>query len=270
MAGGVGVDLVALVGSEVRRGLQDAGTEPHDGRVRRCGIRHVQVEVHLLGRSVGPIGRHVTGRELHPEEPLPGAVDDAVELVVAEHVSVQHARPEGALGREVRGVEDDDVAHQLHVRTLPEGSFGHRGWAPDRAAGAQGDGSDVAAARYVGAMPIARYPGFVIDCPDPGALAAFYGGLLDWGVETREGWAEIRPPDGSDCISFQQVSEYAAPRWPSQSVPQQMHLDLMVEDLDAGEAAVLDRGATKSDHQPGTTFRVFLDPAGHPFCLCAA
>jgi Glyoxalase-like domain len=38
--------------------------------------------------------------------------------------------------------------------------------------------------------------------------------------------------------------------------------------LDAAEAAVLDLGATKPSHQPGTTFRVFLDPAGHPFCLC--
>ena len=49
-----------------------------------------------------------------------------------------------------------------------------------------------------------------------------------------------------------------------------MHLDVMVEDLDAGEAAVLELGATRHDHQPGTTFRVFLDPAGHPFCLCVS
>ena len=26
-------------------------------------------------------------------------------------------------------------------------------------------------------------------------------------------------------------------------------------------------GATKAEHQPSTSFRVFLDPAGHPFCL---
>ena len=47
-----------------------------------------------------------------------------------------------------------------------------------------------------------------------------------------------------------------------------MHLDLILDDLDVGEAAVLDLGATKHDHQPGTSFRVFRDPAGHPFCLC--
>jgi hypothetical protein len=47
-----------------------------------------------------------------------------------------------------------------------------------------------------------------------------------------------------------------------------MHLDLVVADLDEGEAAVLARGATLAEVQPDTTFRVFLDPAGHPFCLC--
>ena len=82
-------------------------------------------------------------------------------------------------------------------------------------------------------------------------------------------WADVRSPDGQ-CISFQQVDDYVAPVWPGQQVPQQMHLDLMVDDLDTGEAAVLGLGATKHEFQPGTTFRVFLDPAGHPFCLCVS
>jgi hypothetical protein len=30
---------------------------------------------------------------------------------------------------------------------------------------------------------------------------------------------------------------------------------------------VLALGARKVDVQPGTTFRVYLDPAGHPLCL---
>ena len=42
-----------------------------------------------------------------------------------------------------------------------------------------------------------------------------------------------------------------------------MHLDVIVDDLDAAEVAVLDLGATKHPHQPGTSFRVFLDPARH-------
>ena len=116
-------------------------------------------------------------------------------------------------------------------------------------------------------MAIARYPGFVIDCPDPHALAAFYAAMLDWKAELSPGWADIRGEEGQ-CISFQQVEDYTAPDWPAQEIPQQMHIDVIVDDLDTGEAAVLDLGATKHKHQPGTSFRVFLDPAGHPFCLC--
>lgn len=116
-------------------------------------------------------------------------------------------------------------------------------------------------------MAIARFPGLVIDCPDPGALATFYGALLDWKVEVSPEWAEIRS-DYGHAISFQPVDPYTPPVWPGQGVPQQMHLDVIVDDLDAAEQAVLEVGATKHEHQPGTTFRVFLDPAGHPFCLC--
>ena len=116
-------------------------------------------------------------------------------------------------------------------------------------------------------MAIARFPSFVIDCPDPAALAAFYGTMLDWKVELSPGWAEVRA-DYGQCICFQQVQDYAAPLWPTQQVPQQMHIDVVVDDLDAAEQEVLALGATKPDHQPGTSFRVFLDPAGHPFCLC--
>lgn len=116
-------------------------------------------------------------------------------------------------------------------------------------------------------MAIARFLGFVLDCPDSAALATFYGTVLDWKVELSPGWAQIRAEDGQG-ISFQQVEAYAPPQWPDQKVPQQMHLDVHVDDLDAAEAAVLHLGATKHEHQPGTSFRVFLDPAGHPFCLC--
>jgi hypothetical protein len=116
-------------------------------------------------------------------------------------------------------------------------------------------------------MAIARYPAFVIDCPDAAALATFYGTLLDWKVDTSDGWADIRADNGN-CISFQHVDDFRPPDWPAQEHPQQMHLDVIVDDLDEGEKGVLGLGATKHAYQPGTTFRVFLDPAGHPFCLC--
>jgi len=134
-------------------------------------------------------------------------------------------------------------------------------------------------------MAIARFPVVVLDCPDPKALAEFYGALLGWEVqpggsdggdgdnadgddgEDDGSWWSIRA-DYGDSMAFQAVRGYRAPEWPGQEHPQQMHIDVVVDDLDAAEAAVLDLGATKHAQQPGTTFRVFLDPAGHPFCLC--
>ena len=121
--------------------------------------------------------------------------------------------------------------------------------------------------RTLPGMAIARYPSIVIDCPDPGALAAFYATMLDWKTEVQADWVDIRA-DYGQCISFQKVEGYTAPKWPGQEHPQQMHLDVVVEDLDAAEAEVIALGATKHEHQPGTTFRLLLDPAGHPFCLC--
>ncbi|HWS37468.1 MAG TPA: VOC family protein [Actinoplanes sp.] len=118
-------------------------------------------------------------------------------------------------------------------------------------------------------MAIARYPTIVLDCPDPAVLARFYGEMLDGTVETSEGWADVRAEYGQ-CLSFQQVADYRKPEWPGREHPQQMHLDVIVDDLDTAETAVLALGATKHQHQPGTTFRVFLDPAGHPFCLCVS
>jgi hypothetical protein len=69
-------------------------------------------------------------------------------------------------------------------------------------------------------------------------------------------------------VMFQQISDYSAPQWPDPQHPQQAHLDIAVDDLDAGEARALELGAARL---PGgaETFRVFADPAGHPFCLTA-
>ncbi|GMA40319.1 VOC family protein [Mobilicoccus caccae] len=116
-------------------------------------------------------------------------------------------------------------------------------------------------------MAIARNPVVMLDCPDPQVLAEFYAALLGWEVHPGEEWWSISGDHGAS-ICFQKVAGYTPPRWPGQDAPQQMHIDVDVDDLDVAEAAVIDLGATKHEHQPGTTFRVFLDPAGHPFCLC--
>lgn len=116
-------------------------------------------------------------------------------------------------------------------------------------------------------MAIAHSPYFVLDCPEPMVLAEFYAGLLDWKAEQNDsGWAKVS--NGDQAFFFQQVDDFRAPDWPGQDVPQQMHIDVDVADLDEAEQAVVALGATKHPHQPGEKFRVFLDPAGHPFCLC--
>src|SRR6187431_1390043 len=101
-------------------------------------------------------------------------------------------------------------------------------------------------------MPIARFPSIVIDCPDAHTLGAFYGALLDWKVTTSPNWAEVQA-DYGQSFSFQQVEGYTPPVWPGQDVPQQMHMDVIVDDLDAAEAEVLALGATKHELQPGTS-----------------
>ena len=119
-------------------------------------------------------------------------------------------------------------------------------------------------------MAIARFPVVVLDCPDPKTLAEFYGALLDWKVEPNDERSWSVRADYGDSLGFQQVDDFTPPRWPGQDLPQQMHIDVVVDDLDAAEAAVVGLGATRHEHQPGTTFRVFLDPAGHPLCLCTS
>ncbi|HVB19494.1 MAG TPA: VOC family protein [Acidimicrobiales bacterium] len=118
-----------------------------------------------------------------------------------------------------------------------------------------------------------RYSLVALDCPDPLALAAFYSELTGLEVEplgdlSREDvtWIELLHA-GRPTIAFQKIDHFVAPTWPEGNVPQQLHLDFDVDNLDAGEALVLGLGATKSDYQPSTTFRVYFDPVGHPFCL---
>ncbi len=119
---------------------------------------------------------------------------------------------------------------------------------------------------------IARLSLTALDCPDPRSLAEFYAVVTGWPIDEDDDdgeWVQLRS-DGGPTLAFQQVTDYRPPVWPGSQHPQQLHLDFDVPDLDAGEAAVLAAGARKAEHQPGTTFRVFLDPAGHPFCLVLA
>lgn len=120
-----------------------------------------------------------------------------------------------------------------------------------------------------GQAGVGRLSTIVLDCPDPSVLAGFYSTLIGWPVDdeaTDDDWVELAA-DGGVRLAFQLVPGYQAPQWPGQSQPQQAHLDVAVADLDEGERQVLALGAVRHPVQPGESFRVYLDPAGHPFCL---
>ncbi|MFE7045145.1 VOC family protein [Streptomyces atratus] len=119
-------------------------------------------------------------------------------------------------------------------------------------------------------MAVATLGAVVLDCPDPIALAGFYAGLLGGKVEDHEGWVELT---GGTAVplAFQAAPGFVPPRWPHPDGSQQFHLDLTVPDLDAAEREVLALGAAVLDAEDRErSFRVYADPAGHPFCLCAA
>ena len=112
----------------------------------------------------------------------------------------------------------------------------------------------------------------VLDCPDVLELSQFYQALLGgvvnqpdprWTVGSVFSTLHV----GSGLVlGFQRVQDYRPPRWPDAAYPQQFHLDVEVADLDQAEAQVLGLGG-RLLHVDPSGWRVFADPAGHPFCL---
>ena len=107
-----------------------------------------------------------------------------------------------------------------------------------------------------------------LDCANPPEQAAFYGGVLGWDVtHSQDEYAMIS--DGTTSIGFGRVDNYTPPAWPDTTSAKRYHLDLSVPDVDEAEKRAHELGASTPEHQPGgDKWRVLLDPAGHPFCLC--
>lgn len=116
---------------------------------------------------------------------------------------------------------------------------------------------------------------FTIDCKDPHALAKFYAALLGWDVMSLDqDWACVYAPgtqQGSyPGMLFQRNHDYQPPVWPAQPGEQQQmaHLDFAVNDLEKAVEHAIECGATMAENQFSDEWKVMLDPAGHPFCLC--
>ncbi len=115
---------------------------------------------------------------------------------------------------------------------------------------------------------IGRLHGIVVDCPDPEARATFYQQLLGMiRVQDDGDFVVIGDSPDRPGVAFARAADFRAPTWPAPEVQQQVHFDIVVEDLDTAEAAALELGARRLPGG-GARFRVFADPVGHPFCLC--
>jgi catechol 2,3-dioxygenase-like lactoylglutathione lyase family enzyme len=102
----------------------------------------------------------------------------------------------------------------------------------------------------------ARLHHVILDCPDPRALARFYSALLNHPI-TRAGddFAVVAANDTTSGLAFQLAPDHRAPTWPDTAVPQQMHLDIMVESVAHAMPYVLGLGATKLDGEACSPIR---------------
>ena len=126
----------------------------------------------------------------------------------------------------------------------------------------------------------------VLDTEDARGLAEFYRQVF--GFAYREGdepppagepdpkgedWLVLRNSDGGVGIAFQQVDKLPRSTWPDQTIPQMLHLDTTVPDVEEllrQHKRVLALGGKllydRSEDEQEPLF-VYADPAGHPFCV---
>ncbi len=110
----------------------------------------------------------------------------------------------------------------------------------------------------------------VFDAADLAAESTFWAALLSGTVEADDDWHTVYV-DGEPRLGFQLAPDHVPPEWPHGS-PQQIHLDLYVDDLQAAHDHTVAAGArllqAAADSTSSSGFQVYADPAGHPFCLC--
>lgn len=110
----------------------------------------------------------------------------------------------------------------------------------------------------------------VFDAADLTEESDFWAGLLHGTVDVDDGWHMVIV-DGRPAVGVQLAPNHVRPEWPHGN-PQQIHLDLWVDDIESAHEEVMALGAKllkeASDTAEADNFQVYADPAGHPFCLC--
>ena len=113
----------------------------------------------------------------------------------------------------------------------------------------------------------------MFECADPDEEGRFWEAMLGY-ARHRNGpdWVTIVDVvDHTQRLSFQRAEDHVQPTWPARDRPQQAHVDLLVDDLDNADARAIALGARRLTNDAvvheDESFRVYADPAGHPFCL---
>ena len=110
----------------------------------------------------------------------------------------------------------------------------------------------------------------VLDAADMEAESSFWAAVYGGTVERDWDWHSV-VVDGTSVLGIQLAPNHVRPQWPGGDQQQQLHLDLHVDDIVQADADVRALGAEvvqKVDLATESGFVVYLDPAGHPFCLC--
>ncbi len=111
----------------------------------------------------------------------------------------------------------------------------------------------------------------VFDAADLASESAFWAGVLGGTVDADDDWHMVFV-DGKPRVAVQLAPDHVPPQWPHGTQPQQIHLDLWVDDVEAAHDEVMSLGARllkpAADDAGPDNFQVYASPAGHPFCLC--
>lgn len=113
------------------------------------------------------------------------------------------------------------------------------------------------------AVAVGRLHHLIVDCPDPMVEARFWSAVLGNPITyADEDFVVVSTSTAASGLAFQRATDLAPSTWPDPAVPQQMHLDVMVDDQKTAGEQVRALGA-----RPLPGDHVYADPAGHPFCL---
>jgi hypothetical protein len=111
----------------------------------------------------------------------------------------------------------------------------------------------------------------VFDAADLHAESAFWAGILGGYVFEDDDWHTVTDAAREWRIGVQLAPNHVPPDWPSATPPQQMHLDLHVNEPRAAHEEAIALGARllqpAPDFDAAEGHQVYADPAGHPFCI---